>query len=145
MTQLGAGGRTVVAAETIRPISRYRGDQAGGGVQSPEVGRASCGEVAGGAEGAAAGTQHPAGAGRSAVSAETSRPTRRQSGEHAGRGRAEAVVTRVGDVQVAGGVQGDAGGTPQLGAGGRTVVAAEAIRPISRYQAQDAREGVQSQ
>jgi hypothetical protein len=49
------------------------------------------------------------------------------------------------DVQVAGGIHGDAQGMVQLGAGSRTVVAAVAWRPVSRHQGQDTRFGVQAQ
>src|SRR5437762_3324545 len=55
------------------------------------------------------------------------------SGDYAARDVADAVVTGVYDVKIAGGVHGDAGGNKQLSAGSRTVVAAETGFPISRH------------
>src|SRR5438128_2442923 len=70
---------------------------------------------------------------RTVVAAETIRPISRHSGDHAVRDLSDAVFIGVCDVEVAGGVRGDALRVIQLGAGGRTVVAAETERPISRH------------
>src|ERR1019366_1408410 len=80
-------------------------------------------EVAGGVHGDPHGAAQLGAGGRAVVAAETLRPISRRGGDHPVRDLADAVVDRVGDVQVAGRVDGDPGGKVQLGAGGRAVVA----------------------
>jgi hypothetical protein len=67
-------------------------------------------------------------AGRAVVAAES---VASHSGDHAVRDPADAVVSRVGDINAAKRVHGDAGGPVQLSAGGSIVVAVEACPPIS--------------
>ena len=90
-------------------------------------------QVAGGVHRDAPGTIQLGAGGRTVVAAETARPISRHSSDHSVRDLADAVVTGVRDVKAAGGVYRDAIGKIQLGAGGRTVVAAETGRPISRH------------
>ena len=87
-------------------------------------------EVAGGVHGDPAGSVQLGAGGRAVVAAEALRPVARHGGDHPVRDLADAVVASVGDVQVAGGIHGDARGIVQLGAGGRAVVAAEADLPF---------------
>jgi len=72
------------------------------------------------------------GAGCRAVIAAVARVRSHHGGDHPVRNLADAVVTHVGDVEVADGIHGDALETGQLGAGGGAVVAAEPICAISR-------------
>ena len=102
-------------------------------------------EVASGIHGDRGRTVQLGAGGRTAVAGVAWRAVARHGGDHPVRDLADALVMGVGDVEVAGGVHGDALGIGQLGAGGRASIAAEAGRPVSRHQGQDARCAVQSQ
>src|ERR1035437_1168226 len=78
-------------------------------------------QVASGIHGGAVGRGQLGAGGRAVVAAVAWRPVPRHGGDHSVRDLADA-VTLVGDVEVAGGVRGDTGGRPQLGAGGRAIV-----------------------
>ena len=77
--------------------------------------------------------------GRAAVSAEAFCPRPRDSGDGAvGIHLADAVVARIGNVEVAGVVHRHAGGAPQLSRGGRAAVSAVALCPRPRDSGDDA-------
>src|ERR1019366_9345319 len=133
IVQLGAGGRAVVAAEACRPTSGHGRDHAVRNLADAMVVLVGDVQVAGGIHGDACGIVQLGAGGRAVVAAEACRPTTGHGRDHAVRNLADAMVVLVGDVQVAGGIHGDARGIVQLGAGGRAVVAAEACRPTSGH------------
>src|ERR1019366_6407742 len=80
-------------------------------------------EFASGIHGGAVGRGQLGAGGRAVVAAVAWRPVPRHGGDHSIRNLADAAVVTVGGVEVAGGVRGATEGSPQLGAGGRAVVA----------------------
>ena len=128
--QLGAGGRTVVAAKALRPVSRYGGDDPIRHLADAGVTGVGDVQVAGGIHRDAVGIKQ-LGAGRRTAIAEGCAASR-HGRDHATRNLADAVIIRIGDVEVAGGIHGDASGIVQLGAGGLAVTAI-ACRSVSRH------------
>ena len=137
--QLGASGRPVVAAEAAaargarQTASRHGGDHPIRDDADAVVTTVGDVQVPGGIHGDARGTVQLGVAGRAVIAAEAWRSVSRDGSHHPIRDLADTVIPRVGDVQVARGIHGDAPRTAQLGAGGWAVVAAVAVRPIPRH------------
>ena len=134
-TPQGASNSALVAGplsplKPARPVSRHGGDHSVRDLADAVVTGVGDVQVAGGIHGDAVGIIQLGAGGRAAVAADSLDPVSRHGGDHPIRDLADAAVTGVGDVQVAGGIHGDAGGIVQLGAGGRTVVADGVERPF---------------
>src|ERR1019366_5981285 len=129
--QRGIGSRTVVAHEARSPVSSHDGDHPVRNLADAIATLLGDVEVASRVHRDGYGTPQPDAGGRTTVDVKRAAP--RHGGDHAIRHLADASVSSVGDVQVAGSVHRDTPGTAQLSAGGWAVVATEAWRPGPRH------------
>ena len=128
--QFGGSGRTVIAAVACGSIAGDSGDHAGGLIHlaDPVVAPVGDKEVPDGVHRNAFGITQFGGSGRTVIAAVPLCPIAGDGGDHAGGviHLADPVVAPVGDEEVTDGVHRDTCGVPQVGGGGRTVVAAVA-------------------
>ena len=135
VAQLGGGGGSVVAAVTLGAVAGDGDDVAGrlDDLADHVVGRVGDEQVARGVDGDAVGLVQLGGGGGSVVAAVTLGAVAGDGDDVAGRldDLADHVVGRVGDEQVARGVDGDAVGAVQLGGGRGSVVAAVTVGTVA--------------
>ncbi len=133
VTQLRAGGRAVVPAVARSPVSRDCGDHPVRDLANAIVAAyPRCTDSRRNRQRRLLGRFNCALGGRAVVPAVASSSVSRDCGDHPVRDLANATVRSIRDVQISGGIDGDACRLTQLRAGGRAVVPAVPLSPVSR-------------
>src|ERR1019366_4422398 len=118
----GAAGWAVsAAAETYRPFARYGGEHPARYLADAVVKSICDVDVARSVNCDAIGVVQLGAGSRAVIAAEAWHPVSRHSGDHPVRDFADAVIRRVGDIEAACGVHGDAEGLELSGGGGPVV------------------------